>query len=420
MSLPAFSYKWVGGDINGLQSFVSTCTSTASQLDDVDRALSSQVSQVVGDGGWTGSAAQAFSTAWDTDSKAGSQLAGVWRKIGSIVGDLAQNLASLEHALEEAAYQLEKQGVAVNPADGTAMPDVAAGQAACLSPQATAKNAKLASAYETYRTEILAKADTARAQAASSLASVTQSMLPKGTNWDKLGLMVNGLDGVRGLWAAPTTYRRALDEKAAEAEKSVKTTQRAAWQEYLKAKQQYGSAARLSQETRANASNALKDLKATEGRLADAPPESPATKLFDGDSAGLGLTGVASGAVRTVPYVGALAGAGITVAGDRSQGESWGQSVSDGVVSNGAALGAGLGTAAFIGGGSIVAVGGGVIAGGVVAVGVGDFVHNAFQENWGQDIHNHGVIDGTLDGVGHTAEKTGSDLWNMAKSLNPF
>lgn len=409
MSLPSFAYRWVGGDIHGLESFKATCTSTASQLEEADQALSRQVSRVIGDGGWTGSTAQSFSSAWGKDSKAGTQLAGAWRKIGSIVDGLAQQLASLENQLEQAADQVEKQGLSVNPADGTIMP-----AAACLAPKAAAKNAKLASEYNSLRGEILSRAETARAHAASELADVTSSMIPQGPNY---GLAVAGLDGMRGLWAAPTTYNRALSEKLAEAKENVQATQKAAFRDYLDAKAKYGKAARLSPEARGNASDALKDLKTTEGKLASAPGESVTTKLADGDAAGLGAAGLAGGVVRGIPFAGALAGAGITTWSDRAQGESWGQSVSDGVVSNGAALGAGMGTAAIIGGGSMVAVAGGVVAGGVVAVGVGDLVHNAFQENWSQDWHDHGVVDGTLDGAGHVLSNTGKDLADAGKSI---
>ncbi len=139
--------------------------------------------------------------------------------------------------------------------------------------------------------------------------------------------------------------------------------------------------------------------------------------LADGDAAGLGATGLTAGVVRGIPYVGTLASAGITTWSDRSAGESWGQSVSDGVVSNGAALGTGIAVATIIGGGSMVAVAGSVLVGGVVAVGVGDLVHEAFQENWGQDWHDHGVLDGTVDGAGHVLSNTGKDLLDSGKSI---
>jgi uncharacterized protein YukE len=409
MSLPSFAYRWVGGDISGLESFKSTCTSAASGLADVDQALSGQVSRVVGAAGWSGSAADAFSTAWDKDSKAGSQLADAWTKIGSIVDNLAQQLASLEHQLEQAAYDIEKQGITINAANGTIMPEQA-----CLTPQATAKDAQLANEYNTVRGEILAKAEMARSTAATQLDSVTESMVPPGTDW---GLVAAGLDGMRGLWAAPTTYNRDLAEKLAEAKEDAASTRSAAFKEMIEAKKVYGNAAKLSPETRGDLADTSKELSTAEGKLADAPAESALTQLADGDAGGLGASGLAAGAVRGIPYAGALAGAVITTAGDRSEGESWGQSISDGVVSNGTALAAGMGAAAVIGTGSMVAVAGGVVVGGVVAVGVGDLVHEAFQENWSQDIHDHGVVDGLADGTGHVFANTGKDLYSSGKSI---
>lgn len=409
MSLPSFAYQWVGGDIHGLDSFQTTCTVTASQLDDADRALSGQVSDVVGGAGWTGSAADAFSGAWDKDSKAGAQLAGAWRKIGSIVDGLAQQLAALENQLEEAAYQVEKQGISINPADGTIMP-----AAACLTPKAKAKDAKLASEYNSFRGQILAQAETVRANAASQLADVTSTMIPKGTDW---GLVTAGLDGMRGLWAAPTTFNRELALKLAEAQKNVQIAKKVAWLERIEVKKQAGYGARLSSETRGNLADTLKNLKDTKAELASAPKENIFTKLAAGNADGLDATGLAAGAIRGIPFASTLAGAVFTTLDDRSKGESWGQSISDGAVSNGAALGAGMGTVEVIGDGSMVAVVGGGAVGGVVAVGVGDLVHNVFQENWGQDWHDHGVIDGTIDGAGHVLSNTGNDLVNAGKSV---
>ena len=69
-SLASFSYDWVGGDIWGLQRLEDECGRVASQLTDVDRALSRQAASFVGAGGWTGRSADAFTNAWDRDSKA--------------------------------------------------------------------------------------------------------------------------------------------------------------------------------------------------------------------------------------------------------------------------------------------------------------------------------------------------------------
>jgi hypothetical protein len=49
--------------------------------------------------------------------------------------------------------------------------------------------------------------------------------------------------------------------------------------------------------------------------------------------------------------------------------------------------------------------GGLLLLGGWIADYVGDLVHNAFQEHWGADIHQYGV----LGGVGHGARHPGPD-----------
>ena len=416
-SLAVCAYDWVGGNFSGLQALEGQCSAVAATLTNADHALSRQVSQIVGAGGWSGSAADAFTSAWDKDSTAGAQLAGAWRQIGTIAANLAADLASLENALEEAAFQLEQQGVAVDPADGTALPGTTAGGLACPSPQVAASNAGLASQYMAYRAQVLAQASAVRAQAALSLNAITESLLPAQAGW---GDGVNGLDAVRSLWAVPTTYRRAVVEDLAQAEKNVNLTQRTLWEQYIARKAVQGKAARVDSEDVDSAREALAERSALRGKLADAPAEDASTRLADGDAAGLGLAGAAAGAVRAIPYVGASAGAGITIWQDREQGESWGQSVSDGLVSNGAALAAGIGVATFIGVGSVGAVAAGVLVGGAFAVGVGDFVHNVFQENWGADWQADGVLGGTVHGLADAASATGHDIAHLASDLNPF
>lgn len=211
-----------------------------------------------------------------------------------------------------------------------------------------------------------------------------------------------------------------MAEDLAAVGKKVAVTQDAAWQNVLARKRVNGRNFRMDPEVRQNAAEALKERAVLQGKLANSPPESALTMGADGDAGGLGLAGVAGGAVRAIPFIGATAGAGITIWQDREQGESWGQSVTDGVVSNGAALGAGIGVAAFIGAGSVAAVAGGVIAGGALAVGVGAFVHNLFQENWSAQWQAHGLLDGTADAVGNAASETGHQVLHLLSDLNPF
>jgi uncharacterized protein YukE len=416
-TLATTAYGWVGGNFAGLQALATECSRVASTITSADQALSQRVAGIVGAGDWRGSAADAFTSAWDKDSTAGTRLAEDWKQIGTIAGNLAADLAALESALETAASQLEQQGVAVDTANGAALPDTSANALACPSLQVAAQNARLASQYTEYRTQILAQASAVRAQAALALNAVAESMLPAQADW---GDPVNGLDAVRGLWAVPTTYRGEVTGELEKAEKSVDVTQRTLWEQYIARKKVSGNAARVDSEDVDKARAALAERSALQGKLATTPTEDASTRLADGDAAGLGLAGAAAGAVRAIPYVGASAGAGITIWQDREQDESWGQSVSDGLVSNGAALGAGFVVGAAIGAGSVGAVAAGVLVGGAVAVGVGDFVHNAFQENWVADIQAYGVAGGLVHGLGDTASATGHDIAHLASDLNPF
>jgi uncharacterized protein YukE len=406
-ALAPHAYNWVGGDIAGLQALQGECAKVASAITAADRALTGQVSQMVGAGGWQGSAAGAFSRAWDQDSSAGAQLADAWDQIGSIAGNLAANLASLENALEGAAAQAEAQGLAIDIADGSALPGSTGNGLACPSPQ-------LVSLYITYRTKVLAQASVARAEAALALDQITGCLLPSQPD---VGDVVNGLDGVRGLWAVPTTYRREVEEDLAEAEEKYVAARKAAMLELIAKRKLVGSNARLDPETKENLSGTAEERAGLEGKLSDAPPESILSQAADGDAAGLGLTGATAGAVRAIPFMGATVGAGIAVWQDRESGESWEESLADGAVSNGAAFGAGFGAAALVGTGSAIAVAGGVALGGAAAVGVGDFVHNLFQENWSAQIQAHGVVGGVLDGVGNAAAETGHQVVHLLDDI---
>lgn len=420
-SLAPFSHEWVGGDIWGLDALIRQCDSVASRITDVSEVLSRQVSSMAGAGGWTGKASDAFTAAWDKDSKAGLQLAEAWTKIGSIAGQLAGELASLENALEEAADQLERQGIPVNAATGLPEPDTTMSGNASPSPQTLATRTKLASQYVSYRAKILNQAEQARTHATYALYSVTEELLPNQFDW---GQLTNDLDGLRSLWALPTDIRRDYEKAlGAKGEVDAKT-----WDELLAKHRVSGYNARLQKSTIEDLAKARTAAEEAEARLADAPPESILTKLFSGDAEGLGALGVAGKAIKFVPVAGAATGAVIQVIQDRENHESWTHSLVDGVVSNGASLVAGtgaaavvtVGVAAVVGGGSVVAVGAGAVAGVAVAVGVGDGVHNLIQENWGQDIHQHGVLGGLGHGIADSWDKTRHDMAHYGDDIKNF
>jgi hypothetical protein len=63
--LAPFAYDWVGGNIHGLAAFAGTLYGYAPQIEDVITALNQKVSQIVGDAGWRGAAASAFTANWE-------------------------------------------------------------------------------------------------------------------------------------------------------------------------------------------------------------------------------------------------------------------------------------------------------------------------------------------------------------------
>jgi hypothetical protein len=426
-SLPPFASNWVGGDIHGLWAFAATLYRYAPQLTDVVTALDKSVSQVVGDAGWQGSAAAAFSTSWDRDATAARALGVVVEQEGDIVGQLALNLATIENALEAAAHQTQQAGVPVG-ADGQA-------PAVCL---ANATQEKWAQAYQSFWQQCMQAAEKARQHAAAALQTLYAQIGPgkNGPGWDQLGEGDSAVDYLRSLFALPTTYRKFVEARIPGLEQAVSNARIAARENARGADGRFGP---WSEDDRQLFAGDKTELASVEQQTASAASrENMVTKVL-----GSGAGDVADGSeywgrfgkfLGDVPFASeglAGVGAGLTIAGDRSQGESWGQSVSDGVTSNAAALvageggadlGAAAGTAVFgLGVGATGAAVGGVVvgaaAGAVVAVGVGDLVHNAFQEHWGADIHQYGVLGGLGHGALDTLDKTGHDLGKMASGI---
>jgi uncharacterized protein YukE len=105
-ALPPFSQDWIGGDIRGLSSFAGTMYDYAQKIGNVAAALDKQVTRIIGDAHWKGTAEQAFLTAWDKDTVAAQKLSQFASAVGQDVDDLALNLAMIEHKLEIAASTL--------------------------------------------------------------------------------------------------------------------------------------------------------------------------------------------------------------------------------------------------------------------------------------------------------------------------
>jgi uncharacterized protein YukE len=431
-ALAPFAHNWVGGDIHGLSAYAGTLYGYAPKINDVATALNSKVSQTVGGASWQGSAATAFSGAWDRDAQGCTALTTMTTATGDVVNWLAVNLSQLESALETAADKTAAHGVTIGP-NGEPPQE-------CLA-NATAESWR--AAYQTFYNQAMHDAVNARNEAAGELQNifngVTGSSLKPGdrTSWN---------DVLLGFLGAKTRYR-AWVEGEVESLKNLKNA--AAAKAIADARQADGKFGKWSPEDRQAFDDAKTKFGAGEDQLAGAENaegmfskvmgfsanDIPAVSKALEDSSGLLKAGadlpfvdvaaagaatyfnaqedIADGIPAYAAYPSEAAGSALSLAGGYVAGDA-ATGVVAGVLTDGGAL-AGLGVGAT--GVGIVAGGAGVLAGGVVAYGVGDFVHNMIDENWAKDIHNDGVVGGVAVGTWHSVENTGKDLAHTASSI---
>jgi len=196
------------------------------------------------------------------------------------------------------------------------------------------------------------------------------------------------------------------------------------WQTLIAGKRVSGNNFQLPKDLVERGANARAVLPGLEGQAKDAPPESLLNRLAGGDTDALGGLGLAAGAVKAIPYIGATVGGVLQVIQDRDAHESWRHSRVDGAASNLASLGAsaavtGVAASAITSGG-VVLIGAAAVGAGALAVGVGDVVHNAVQENWGSDWDKYGFLDGTGHGVVDSLDKTRHDLAHYGDDILGF
>jgi uncharacterized protein YukE len=433
-ALAPFAHNWVGGDIHGLSAYAGTLYGYVPRLSDVATALDKKVSQIVGDAGWKGSAAAAFTKAWQHDATGATALAVMVSAAGDVVNTLAVNLASVESALEAAADTTTAHGVPVG----------AGGQPPqeCFA-DATKESWRVS--YQSFWNQSMLLAATARSQAAAALAQLGTAATEGGGdaglgNGDYTALF----DTLAGFFGAQTRYRAYVEGKLPGLKKSISKAVTDAREEARQADGRFGP---WSDEGRQNFGDAKSTLSSVQDDLAAAEKtENPFTKAWgfspsDISSVGTkleGLDGTGGGLARfagDIPFVDVAAAGASTYFGAQDDmaagvpayvaypGEAGGNVAAiaaggwvGGLAAGGAA--AGLGALGVSGVGLTLAAGGaGVLAGGVVAYGVGDFAHNLIQENWGADISKHGVILGIGDGIGDSAVKTGQDFVKVGSGI---
>lgn len=438
-ALAPFSHDWIGGDIPGLSAYAGTLYGYVPEINDVATALDGKVKQIVGAAGWQGSAASAFTKAWDHDAQGCSALATVTTSTGNIVDWLAVTLSKIESALEQAADQASGHGVPIGP---NGQPPNA-----CLAnPTAEAWR----SHYQGFYNQCMLDAVTARNKAAAALQGIGDAILGKhdGGGGDGGGLSKTDLtsisDILAGFLSLQTRYRGFVDLRVGHAKSALADAKTKAIEDARQADGRFGTWSPEDRQAFTDAKSALSsaesDLSAAEGN------ENWFTKVTGfsgsditpiGDSLD-GMGGVAGDLARAgagIPFVD-LAAAGVgtyfSAQEDMAKGVPAYVAYPGEAAGNLAALG--IGTGVGIGATSVAAAGlttlgasglivslgaggAGVLVGGAVAYGVGDFAHNLIDENWGADINKYGVVGGVFDGIGDSAVKTGQDIAHVGESI---
>lgn len=434
-ALAPFAHDWVGGDIHGLSAYAGALYGYVPEITNVASTLGSRVSQIVGAARWQGSAAAAFAKAWDRDSAGASALALTVSAAGNVVNQLAVNLSRIENALEQAADETAAHGVPIG-ADGQ-------GPQVCY---ANAAKESWRSSYESFWNQCMLAASRARSNAAGALQQLYGEVGPRASGDKGLGRgdYTALFDALAGFWGAQTRYRAYVEGKIPGLEQTARRAMISAREEARQADGRFGT---WTDEGKQGFGDAKTELASVEEDLsAAASHESLFSKAWGfspSDIPGVGtsvedMEGLFGRSLRfaaDLPLVDvAAAGAGTYFAAqqDIRDGIPWEAAYPAEGVSNLAAVGlgagigdlatggiaAGLGTMGTAGlGVSLIAGGGGVLAGGIVAYGVADFGHHLIDENWGGDIHRDGVPLGIAYGIGDSAVKTGKDFVHLGSSV---
>ena len=436
LPLASFSHTWVGGDIHGLAAFAGTLYGYVPGMEAVITALNKQVSQIVTDAGWQGPAAKAFTGNWEKVSAEVSAVGLVVVQAGSIVDQLAANLASIENALESAAGQAASHGVQIG-ADGQP-PSV------CYSDPA--KESWRAS-YSDFYQRCLNDANDARVQAAGDLnklstaATSGQPGKPGGSGDNAPSSTEVGVgegnsiaDLLADMLATPTAYSRAAKEKLEAAESALKKA-KAAWADAQKAARTAdGRFGKMPDDVKAARFKAKDELAVAEDTLEKAKgSENAITKLLGtrvSDVPGVSklATGLEEGSLlRTaadVPVVDVLAGGVMTVLNARADQAAgvpgWvayplETANTVGTIALATVVGGAVAGAAVFAGAPALGVAAGVAAGAVVAYGVGDYVHNYIADMPAQ-WHEHGAL-GILTDFGAAGVSTGNDVAHLGSDV---
>ncbi len=433
LPLATFAHNWVGGDINGLAAFAGTLYGYVPGMEDVVTALNQQVSQIIADASWQGSAARAFTSNWEKVSAEVNAVGLIVIETGSIVDQLAADLSKIENALENAASQAAAHGVQIG-ADGQP-PSV------CYS---NATQESWRAAYSTFYQRCLADANDARVQAAGDLVKLT-SATTSGTSGQAaggdpsdVGIRVGEgntiADLLADLLATPTAYSLKVADKVEEAEGKLTQARKAWLAAQTAARQADGRFGTMPDDVKTGLAKAKGELASVETELATAKGnENAVSKLFGtrlddlpGVSKladGFGDASVLSKAFD-LPVVDVVAGGLSTVLNAQADVHAgvpgWAAYPLEtantvGTIALATVVGGTVAGAAVFAGAPVLGVAAGVAAGGVVAYGVGDDVHN-FIADMPHQWDEHGAL-GILTDFGAAGVSTWDDTTHLASDV---
>jgi uncharacterized protein YukE len=429
--LAPFAYDWVGGDIGGLAAFAGTLYGYVPEFEDVITALDRKVSQIVGDAGWQGAAASAFTGNWEQISAEITAVGLVIVQAGGVVDQLAVNLSKIENALEEAAGKAAAHGVQIG-SDGQP-PE------ACYANQ-TQEDWR--AGYAVFYQRCQADADNARVQAAGELNNVYDAITTKpGTSGvkdassapeglgTKIGEGTTIADLLLDLLATPTAYSNVI----AATVKDLKVKSAAALTDWkaaqAAARQANGRFGKMPADVKEQLRDAGAELASEEAVLDKVKEDENAfSKIFGArlrDLPGVkgsdAIEGLRDGSLLDgafdLPVVDVVAGGIATVVNaqeDEKQGipgyvaYPWEAGASTAAIVAGTFAAGVVGTAVAAVAAPEVGVAAGVAACAVVAFGVGDYLHN-YLVDYGDQQLAQAQTDADIrqmgKDIGHVAER---------------
>jgi uncharacterized protein YukE len=432
--LAPFDHEWVGGDIRGLQGVAQALYAYVPRVQDLSGRLSVVAGNLTspGGGGWQGSAASAFTAAWQQQALTALAVQEYAIALAQVIDQLAVDLSQLENALEQQAADVSAHGVQIGPG----------GTVTSYSGQ---QGLEWAIAYNEVYEQVMSEATQARQAAAQQLSSLYQEVMNANPHPNK-GDAITMAGLLADLLAVPTAARRGVDAKL----KTLKGKELSLDEEIASANKAGGAL----QKTLVESAKVDRELQAVKAKLSTTGrTENPGSKLLDtrvsdvqnflAGEAGPGRhvasntpKGLQEAAAEEKPGtlgrltelgedipvvdIGAtLAGVAVGTYEDIKGGQSPGTALAREVAANGAGIVAGNGTAALVGaeiGTRLGAAGGpvGIVVGAVVGYGVGDLTHNLLNETWTQDRQQYGDVMGTLYGIGHSEAATADDARELA------